>query len=63
MFLEIENNLIKVTDIIRIHTTESGVTIVEIKDSEPLKILDSDKSKYNKIVEKIRSNWTVIKTN
>ena len=62
MFLEVENNLIKVTDIIRIHTTENGVTIIEIKDSVPLKILDSDKSKYSKIVEKIQSNWTVVKT-
>ena len=61
MFLEIKNNLIKIVDIFRIRTTESGVTILEIKDSEPLRILDSDKKKYKKIIEKIQSEWTVIK--
>ena len=61
MFLEIENNLIKIVDITRIRTTESGVTIIEIKNSESLRILDSDKKKYKKIVEKIQSEWTVIK--
>lgn len=63
MFLEVENNLIKITDIVRIQATENGVTIIEIKDSEPLRILDSDKAKYNKIVEKLKQNWTIIKTN
>ena len=60
MFLEVSSNLINVTNIVRVYNTEGGVTIIEMKNSESLRILDSDKSKYKQIIKKIESNWNVL---
>ena len=60
MFLEVDNNLIQISDILRVYTNDIGVTIILIRGIDPIRILDSDRSKYKKIVEAIKDKGTVV---
>ena len=62
MFLEIEDNIIKIQNIVRVSRVGHD-TVIIIKDSEPVKFLDTNGDKYKKIIDKLDSCYDVITVN
>ena len=60
MFLEVEDNLIKVQNIVKV-SRESRNTVITIKDASPVILLDTNGEKHKKIIDKMQSCFDVIR--